>query len=86
MEIRCYRRLLGISYKEYISNEEVRGRIENAIGPHVDLLIIIRQRKLMSFTRSSGLAKSIMQGKPTVNKGRNAEETLGRQHQRIDRT
>ena len=71
MEMRCYRRLLGISYKDHITNEEVRRRIENAIGPHVDLLTIVRQRKLKWYghtTRSSGLAKTIMQG--TVNGGR----------------
>ncbi|GFO20351.1 RNA-directed DNA polymerase (reverse transcriptase) domain containing protein [Plakobranchus ocellatus] len=65
MEMRCYRRLLGILYKNHITNEEVRRRIENAIGPHVDLLTIFRQRKLKWYghtTRSSGLAKTIMQG------------------------
>ncbi|GFS19056.1 hypothetical protein ElyMa_003279100 [Elysia marginata] len=46
MEMRCYRRLLDISYKEHITNQEVRGRIKNAIGPPVDLLSIVRQRKL----------------------------------------
>ncbi|GFO27472.1 endonuclease-reverse transcriptase [Plakobranchus ocellatus] len=72
MEMRCYRRLLGIfSYKDHITNEEVKRRIENAIGPHVDLLTIVRQRKLKWYghtIRSSGLAKTIMQG--TVNGGR----------------
>ena len=71
MEMRCYRRLLCISYKDHIPNEEVRQRIENAIGPHADLLTIVRQRKLKCYghtTRSSGLAKTIMQG--TVNGGR----------------
>ncbi|GFR73062.1 endonuclease-reverse transcriptase [Elysia marginata] len=41
METRCYKRLLGISHKEHITNEEVRRRIENAIGPRVDLLTIV---------------------------------------------
>ncbi|GFO08385.1 hypothetical protein PoB_003489000 [Plakobranchus ocellatus] len=71
MEMRCYRRLLGITYKDHITNEEVSRRIENAIGPHVDLLTIVRQRKLKWYghtTRSPGLAKTIMQG--TVNGGR----------------
>ncbi|GFN98838.1 retrovirus-related pol polyprotein line-1 [Plakobranchus ocellatus] len=70
MEMRCYRGLLGISYKDHITNEEV-SRIVNAIGPHVDLQTIVRQRKLKWYghtTRSSGLAKTIMQG--TVNGGR----------------
>ncbi|GFS16671.1 retrovirus-related Pol polyprotein LINE-1 [Elysia marginata] len=67
MKMRYY----GISYKEHITNEEVRRRIENAIGSHVDLLTIVRQRTLKWYghtTRSSGLAKTIMQG--TVNGGR----------------
>ncbi|GFS04927.1 endonuclease-reverse transcriptase [Elysia marginata] len=46
MEMGCYRTLLSTSHKEHITNEEVRRRIENAIGPHVDLLTIFRQRKL----------------------------------------
>ncbi|GFO32912.1 dual specificity protein phosphatase 22 [Plakobranchus ocellatus] len=65
MEMRCFRRLLGISYEDHITNEEVSRRIENAIGPHVDLLTIIRQWKLKWYghtTHSSGLAKTIMQG------------------------
>ncbi|GFO15679.1 eukaryotic translation initiation factor 3 subunit f [Plakobranchus ocellatus] len=69
--MRCYRRQLGISYEDHITNEEVSRRIENAIGPHIDLLTIVRQRKLKWYghtTRSPGLAKTIMQG--TVNGGR----------------
>ncbi|GFO22196.1 LINE-1 reverse transcriptase homolog [Plakobranchus ocellatus] len=77
MEMRCYRRLLGISYKDHIINEEMRRRIENAIGPHVDPLTIVQQRKLKWYghtTRFSGLAKTIMQG--AVNGGRrNAGKT-----------
>ncbi|GFN79374.1 endonuclease-reverse transcriptase hmrte-e01 [Plakobranchus ocellatus] len=83
MEMRCYRRLLGILYKDHITNEEVRRRIENAIGPHVDPLIIVRQRRLKWYghtTRSSGLAKTIMQG--TVNGGRRR----GRQKKRWETT
>ncbi|GFO47102.1 endonuclease-reverse transcriptase [Plakobranchus ocellatus] len=60
-----------IKINDHITNEEVSRRIENAIGPHVDLLTIVRQRKLKWYrhtTRSSYLAKTIMQG--TVNGGR----------------
>ncbi|GFO43732.1 transcription factor adf-1 [Plakobranchus ocellatus] len=73
--------LLGISYKDHTTNEEVSRRIINAIGPHVDLLTIVRQQKLKWYghaTRSSGLAKTIMQG--TVNEGRRR----GRQKKRWD--
>ena len=30
LEMRCYRRLLNISYKDHVTNEEVRNRIQNA--------------------------------------------------------
>ena len=37
--MRCYRRFLNISYKDHVTNEEVRNRIQNAIGLHDDLLL-----------------------------------------------
>ena len=33
LEMRCFRKLLGISYRDHITNEEVKARIGNAIGP-----------------------------------------------------
>ena len=46
LEMRCYRRLLNISYKKkHVSNEEVRNRIQNAIGVHDDLLTMVKKRK-----------------------------------------
>ena len=71
MEMRCYRRLLNISYTEHITNVEVRSRIERAIGPYEDLLTTVKRRKLKWYghvSRSSGLSKTIMQG--TVKGGR----------------
>ena len=71
MEMRCLRKLLGITYREHISNEEVRNRTRQAIGPHEDLLTTVKKRKLRWYghiTRSSGLAKTTMQG--TVQGGR----------------
>ena len=32
LEMRCFRKLLGISYRDHITNEEVKARIGNAIG------------------------------------------------------
>ena len=40
MEVRCYRKILRISYKEHVTNEEVRAKIQQAIGPHEDILTI----------------------------------------------
>ena len=64
LEMRCYRRLLNISYKDHVPNEEVRNRIQNAIGVHDDLTMV-KKRKLRWYghiSRSSGMAKTILQG------------------------
>ena len=71
MEIRCYRKILHISNKDHVTNEEVRAKIQQAIGPHEDLLVIIKRRKLQWYGHVScslGLAKTILQG--TVKGGR----------------
>ena len=63
-EIRCYRRLLNISYKDHVTNEEVRRKIQAAIGEYDELLTPIMKRKLRWFghvSTSSGLAKTILQ-------------------------
>ena len=65
LEMKCYRRLLNISYKDHVTNEEVRNRIQNAIGVHDDLLTMVKKRKLRWYghiSRSSGMAKTILQG------------------------
>ena len=46
LEMRCYRRLLNVSYKDHVTNEEVRNRIQNATGVHDDLLTMVKKRKL----------------------------------------
>ena len=46
MEMRCYRKVLLISYKDHVTNEEVRARIQQAIGPHEDHLTIVKRRNL----------------------------------------
>ena len=38
LEMRCFHKLLGISYSNQITNEEVKARIGNAIRPFEDLL------------------------------------------------
>ena len=72
MEMRCYRKILRISYKE------VRAKTQQAIGPHEDLTAV-KRRKLQwhgHVSRSSGLVKTILQG--TVKGGRRQ----GRQRKR----
>ena len=90
MEMRCYRKILRVSYKDHVTNEEVRAKIQQAVGPH-DLLTMVKRRKLQWYgrvSRSSGPAKTILQG--TVKGGRRQgrqkkrREKVGRQHQRMD--
>ena len=75
MEMRCCRKILHISYKDHVPNEEVHAKIQQAIGPHEDLLTIVKRRKLQWYghvSRSLGLAKTILRG--TVKEGRRQRE------------
>ena len=66
IEMWCYRKVLHISYKNHVTNDAVRAKIQQAIGPHEDLLTIVKRRNLQWYghvTRSSGLPKAILQGK-----------------------
>ena len=63
--MRCYRRLFNISYKDHVSNEEVRRKIQAAIGEYDELLALLKKRLLRWFghvSRSSDLEKTILQG------------------------
>ena len=85
MEMRCYRKILSISYKDHVTNEEVRAKIQQVIGPHEDFLTIAKRRKLQWYgyvSRSLGLAKTILQGTVTVeedkaDRGRGGKTTSG---------
>ena len=71
LEMRCFRRILNISYTEHTTNEAVHNKITAVIGPYEDLLTSIKKKKLRWYghvARSGGLAKTIMQG--TVQGGR----------------
>ena len=68
------------------SKEEVRVKIQRSIGPHENLLTIVKRRKLQSclpFIRSgqNHLARHSEREKKT----RQTEEEMGRQHQGMDR-
>ena len=54
-----------ISDLKAVTNEEVHNRIQNTIGVHDDLLTMVKKRKLRWYghiSRSSGMAKTILQG------------------------
>ena len=68
--MRFYRKILHISYKDHVTNEKVRAKIQQAIWPHEDLSIV-KRRKLKWYgdiCRSSGLVRTILKG--TVKWGR----------------
>ena len=65
LEMRRYRRLLNISYKDHVTNEEVHNKIQNAIGVPDDLQTMVKKQKLRWYghiSRSSGISKTILQG------------------------
>ena len=83
VEMRSFRCLPGISYKDHITHEEVRSRIRKAIGPYEELLSTLKRRKMKWYghvTRALGLAKTVFQG--TVRGGRRK----GRQRKRWEDT
>ena len=64
-EMRCCRRLLNISYKDHVTNEEVRRKMQAAIWEYDELLTLVKKWKLRRFgniSRSSGLPKTVLQG------------------------
>ena len=62
-EMKCYRKILHISCKDHVINEEVHAKIQQAIGPQEDLLTIVKRRKLQWYGHvscSSSLTKTIL--------------------------
>ena len=69
--------ILCISYKDLVTNEEVRAKIQQAIGPHEDLLTIEKGRKLKWYghvSRSSGLTKTNLQGTVKGSRGQGRQK------------
>ena len=79
---------MNISYKDHVTNEEVRRKIQAAIGKNDELLTLVKKQKLIWFchvSRSSGLAKTTLQGMVKgKKKTRQIEEEVGRHYQRVD--
>ena len=79
-EMNCCRRLLNISYKDHVTNEEVRRKIKAAIGEYDELLTLVKKRKLRWFghvSRCSGLAKTILQRTMKRKRGRQKKRWEG---------
>ena len=81
MEMRYYPKILRTSYKHNVTNEEVRAKIQQASGPHEDLLTSVKRRKLQwcgHVSLSSG--RQVKGGRR-----QDRQEEVGRQHQGMDR-
>ena len=46
LEMRFFHKLVDISYRDHITNEEVKARIGNAIGRYEDLLTSVERSEL----------------------------------------
>ena len=44
MEMRCYHKILHFSHKDHVTNKEVCAKVQQAIGPHEDLLTIVKRQ------------------------------------------
>ena len=88
-EMRCCRRLLNISYKDRVTNEEVRRKIQAAIEEYNDLLTLVKKRKtkmvwphfkVFWFSKDNPTGHS-----ERKKKKRQTEEEVGRHYQRMNR-
>ena len=86
IEMRCYHKILRISYKDHVTNEEVVPRSIRQLDHLLTTLNVCKLQQYGDVFRSSGLVKTILQG--TMKGGRRqgkTEEEVGRQHQGMDR-
>ena len=84
IKMRCYPKKLQISFNDHVTNEEVRAKIQQAIGPQEDLLAVEKRRKLQRYShvsRPSGLQGTVTGGEKTTQ----TEEKVGRRHRGMDR-
>ena len=78
-----YRKILHISYKNHVTNEEVRAHIQKATEQNENLLTIVKRRKLqracLPFITSSQnqLARHSEREKKTRQTGRGGKATSG---------
>ena len=83
-DMRCYQMLLNILYKDHVTNKEIRRKIQAAIGEYEEHLTMVKKRKQRWFgldSRSSGLAKTIRQGKVIGKKIKmQTEDEVGKQY------
>ena len=71
---------------DHATNEEVCAKIQQAIGPHENLLPIVKRRKPRWYGHVSRSGENYLAGPSERGKEtRQTEEEVGRQHQGMDR-
>ena len=88
-QMRCYRKIIGISPRDRTTNEDVKNMVRAAIGPHDNLLSIKSQDQETEMVRtcytSNRTCKDHHTGHSTRREEtRQAKEMLARQHQGRD--
>ena len=76
--------LLNISYKDHVIIEELRRKIQAAIGQYDELLTLVEKRKLRWFGHVSSKENPTGHSERKEKK-RQTEEKVGRQYQTVDR-
>ena len=77
--MRCYRRLLNISYKDHVTNEEIRRKIQAAIGEYDELLTLVKKRK-----QGLAMIQGLLVYQRQSYKAQGKEKTRGRQKRSED--
>ena len=88
MEMRCYRKTLRTSYEDHSANEEVRAKIQQAIGLQEDLLTIVKRQTAVVWSCLLFIGSDqnhLARHSERVKKTRQREEEVGRQHLETDR-
>ena len=67
-----------------VTNEDVRAKIQQAIGPHECLLTIVKRRKLKWYGQISSRQNYLARRSEKEKKTNQTEKKLGRQHQGMD--
>ena len=79
LEMRCFCKLLGISYRDHITNEEVKARTGIDYSEETQTEVV-RARHTIIWTGQDYPTRNSSRKKTK----RQTAETMGRQHQRVD--
>ena len=75
--MKCFRKLLGTSYRDHITKDAVRDRIRTAIGPYDDILTTVRKRKFKWFGHVSRVQGGRRRGRQKKRWENNISEWTG---------